>query len=118
MHRHVADAHTAQLLARMVPVLYNALGQLPAAELAAAAAVLEGGRPSVWVGNGFVSASRVAFKVRAKVDPFAAAAEPSVLRCVCRSCQHTTPLLAPACAATLRRAAWTWRPTCLCCRSS
>lgn len=61
-HRHVQDPHTAQQLARMVPVVYGALGELPGPELAAAAAVLEG-QPSVWVGNGFVAASRVAFKV-------------------------------------------------------
>lgn len=62
-HRQVPDAHLAQQLARIVPQLYMALDNLPATELSAAAAVLEG-QPSVWVGNGFVDASRVAFKVR------------------------------------------------------
>jgi sacsin len=47
----------------VVPVLYGALAALPQQELAAAAAVLEG-QPTVWVGNGFVPAERVAFKVR------------------------------------------------------
>lgn len=61
-NRHVADAVLAQKLARIVPVLYGALAGLPAAELAAAAAVLEG-QSTVWVGNGFVPAERVAFKV-------------------------------------------------------
>lgn len=61
-HRHVTSAHLAQQLARVVPQLYMSLDNLPSAELAAAAAVLEG-QPSVWVGNGFVDASRVAFKV-------------------------------------------------------
>lgn len=61
-NRHVSDAALAQKLARVVPVLYGALAALPAAELAAAAAVLEG-QPTVWVGNGFVPAERVAFKV-------------------------------------------------------
>jgi len=61
-HRHVSDAHLAQQLARIVPQLYMALDNLPSTELSAAAAVLEG-QPSVWVGNGFVDASRVAFKV-------------------------------------------------------
>lgn len=62
-NRHVTDAALAQKLARVVPVVYGALAALPAAELAAAAAVLEG-QPTVWVGNGFVPAERVAFKVR------------------------------------------------------
>lgn len=61
-HRTVADAHLAQQLARIVPQLYMALDELPSSELSAAAAVLEG-QSSVWVGNGFVDASRVAFKV-------------------------------------------------------
>jgi hypothetical protein len=61
-HRHVTNAHLAQQLSRVVPQLYMALDDLPATELTAAAAVLEG-QPSVWVGNGFVDASRVAFKV-------------------------------------------------------
>lgn len=61
-HRQVHDAATAQKLASIVPVLYGALAALPAAELAAAAAVLEN-MPTVWVGNGFVPAGRVAFKV-------------------------------------------------------
>lgn len=62
-HRSVTDAHLAQQLSRIVPQLYMALGDLPGIELAAAAVVVEG-QPSVWVGNGFVDASRVAFKVR------------------------------------------------------
>lgn len=61
-HRHVHDAALAQKLARVVPVLYGALAGLAQQELAAAAAVLEG-QPTVWVGNGFVPAERVAFKV-------------------------------------------------------
>jgi hypothetical protein len=61
-HKHVADPHLAQQLSRIVPQLYMALDNLPSTELSAAAAVLEG-QPSVWVGNGFVDASRVAFKV-------------------------------------------------------
>jgi hypothetical protein len=61
-HRHATNAHLAQQLSRVVPQLYMALDDLPATELTAAAAVLEG-QPSVWVGNGFVDASRVAFKV-------------------------------------------------------
>lgn len=62
-HRHVPDGHLAQQLARIVPQLYMAIDDLPPTELAAAAAVLDG-QPSVWVGNGFVDASRVAFRVR------------------------------------------------------
>jgi hypothetical protein len=61
-HRTAPDAHLAQQLSRIVPQLYMALDDLPATEMSAAAAVLEG-QPSVWVGNGFVDASRVAFKV-------------------------------------------------------
>jgi hypothetical protein len=61
-HRTVTDAHLAQQLSRIVPQLYMAMDDLPATEMGAAGAVLEG-QPSVWVGNGFVDASRVAFKV-------------------------------------------------------
>jgi sacsin len=61
-HRHLQDAALAQKLARVVPVLYGALAALSQQELAAAAAVLEG-QPTVWVGNGFVPAERVAFQV-------------------------------------------------------
>eukprot|EP00878_Enallax_costatus_P018109 GHUV01019053.1.p1 GENE.GHUV01019053.1~~GHUV01019053.1.p1 ORF type:complete len:1075 (+),score=289.48 GHUV01019053.1:149-3226(+) len=67
-NRHVTDAAVAQKLARIVPVLYGGLAALPAAELAAAAAVLEG-QPTVWVGNGFVPAERVAFKGGLDLSP-------------------------------------------------
>jgi hypothetical protein len=56
----------AQQLASGVPALYSALASLPADEMAAAAGVLQGGN-SVWVGNGFAPASKVAFKVRAQL---------------------------------------------------
>jgi len=70
-NRHVTDGAHAQKLARVVPGLYAALSGLQQQELAAAAAVLEG-QPSVWVGNGFVPAERVAFKVSACTTSYAA----------------------------------------------
>lgn len=66
-HVRVTSDGLAQTLARVAPALYGALAGLPQPELAAAAAVLEG-RRCVWVGNGFVPAERVAFKVRSWVQ--------------------------------------------------
>ena len=57
------DAATAQQLAGVVPQIYSALSGSSAEEVAAAKGVLEGGN-CVWVGNGFVAADKVAFKVR------------------------------------------------------
>ena len=51
----------SQMLAQLIPQLYRALDRLPAADFAAAAAILSDA-PVVWVGNGFAQTDRIALR--------------------------------------------------------
>lgn len=57
----LASVHVQQRLARAVPQIYAALTSLNGTDMEVITAILSGS-PCIWVGNGFVSAARVAFR--------------------------------------------------------
>ena len=57
----VSDVHLLQQLAQAVPQIYNALAALGQQDVEMVNAVL-GDSACIWVGNGFVTPSRVAFR--------------------------------------------------------
>eukprot|EP00798_Chlamydomonas_sp_ICE-L_P006706 gene6706-3376_t len=68
-HSHVDKPDTAKLLASVVPQMYRVLSKLKPTEFGIACSLLHGSC-CVWVGNGFASANKVAFRGTLDLSPW------------------------------------------------